>query len=506
MNGARRAVGTSPHRHCAGFTLACAVVTPSSLQSRRARRPIRAILLGTLILCPSLAGAQQKPLIWLRDGKLSSQAAALVSLMGAARGYGLRPEDYLRPDLPGEIAAAAAVASSEQDRVRLDADLTVAATRFVTHLHYGRIDPRRAGFELGSPRADLDVAATVANIANSRDVSASIAAVEPTFYHYGLLKAALARYRALASSGAAVAAGSARHDVAIPLPRRIMQIELSLERMRWLPAFEAPPIIVNIPQFELFAFQFITDRAAAIARMRVIVGKAYPATQTPIFVGQMKHVVFRPYWNVPRSIVAHELMARIKANPGYMDRNGFEIVDGQSDRAHVVAATRDNIAALEAGRLRLRQRPGGTNALGLVKFLFPNTHDVYLHSTPSPGLFAKSSRAFSHGCIRVADPVGLAAYVLRNSPGEWTPDKIRAAMSGDTTQSVTLQTSIPVIIFYSTVLATEAGDVLFFDDVYGHDRKLEELLDMPATEQATVQHSRGREPLAPYHVANPGQF
>ncbi len=453
-----------------------------------------------------MAAAQQKPLIWLRDGKLSPQAAALVSLMGAARGYGLRPEDYLPSDLPAEITAAAAVGSSEQDQARLDAALTVAATRFVTHLHYGRVDPRRAGFELGSPRADLDVAATVANIANSPDVSASVAAVEPTFYHYGLLKAALLRYRALASSGAPAAAGSARHDVAIPLPRRIMQIELSLERMRWLPAFDAPPIIVNIPQFELFAFQFITDRAAAIARMRVIVGKAYPATQTPIFIGQMKYVVFRPYWNVPRSIVAHELMAKIEANPGYVDRNGFEIVDGQSDRAHVVAATRDNIGALQAGRLRLRQRPGGTNALGLVKFLFPNTHDVYLHSTPSPGLFAKSSRAFSHGCIRVADPVGLAAYVLRNAPGEWTPDKIRAAMSGDTTQSVTLPTSIPVIIFYSTVLATEAGDVLFFDDVYGHDRKLEALLHMSAKEQATVQHSKRREHLARSDVANRGQF
>lgn len=114
--------------------------------------------------------------------------------------------------------------------------------------------------------------------------------------------------------------------------------------------------------------------------------------------------------------------------------------------------------------------------------MLPNSHDVYLHSTPSPALFARSRRAFSHGCIRVADPVGLAAYVLRNTPGDWTPAKIRTAMSADTTQRVTLPTSIPVIIFYSTVLATEAGDVLFFDDVYGHDRKLEALLNLPATD------------------------
>jgi murein L,D-transpeptidase YcbB/YkuD len=154
----------------------------------------------------------------------------------------------------------------------------------------------------------------------------------------------------------------------------------------------------------------------------------------------------------------------------------MEIVQGDSDDSPVVAPTPANIAALAAGRLRLRQQPGEDNALGAIKFVFPNPYNVYLHSTPAQHLFKESRRAFSHGCIRVSDPMALAEYVLRNADGDWTRDKIDAAMNGEPNQHVALSTPIQVMILYGTVLATESGRVLFFDDIYGHDRRLERLL------------------------------
>lgn len=257
---------------------------------------------------------------------------------------------------------------------------------------------------------------------------------------------------------------------------RLRQIEITLERWRWLPPFETPPVLVNIPQFRLFAFTSADDRAANILQMPVIVGQTYTDMRTPVFVADMKYVVFRLYWDIPAGIVRREMLPAIRANPAYLQRHDFEIVRGQGDDATALEPTPENISALATGRLRLRQRPGDDNALGLIKFMLPNVHNVYLHSTPARQLLEKSRRTFSHGCIRVKDPVGLAAHVLRGTPGEWTPPKIEAAMHGEKALRVNLSRPIPVMILYATALATEAGDVLFFEDIYGHDRKVEALL------------------------------
>ena len=192
----------------------------------------------------------------------------------------------------------------------------------------------------------------------------------------------------------------------------------------------------------------------------------------------MKTVVFRPYWDVPRSITVNELLPKIRANPGYLQRNHYEIVQGQGDDGKVIAPSPEAIAALSSGALRLRQQPGDDNALGLVKFLFPNSHNVYMHSTPAHHLFAESRRAFSHGCIRVADPVALAVYVLRNNAGGWDAAKVAAAMQGGAMQRVPIRDPIHVMILYGTAMATEAGPVEFFDDIYGLDRKLESQLGL----------------------------
>ena len=272
-----------------------------------------------------------------------------------------------------------------------------------------------------------------------------------------------------------------------PFAHRIRQIELTLERWRWLPVFDTPPIIVNIPQFRLFAFRTVADRAADIMQMDVIVGQTYPRTRTPIFVGDMIYVIFRPYWDVPRSITVREMLPEIARRPDYLQRNNLQIVQGESDESPVLAPSPANIAALAAGRLRLRQKPGDDNALGLIKFIFPNEHNVYMHSTPAHRLFLQSRRAFSHGCIRVSDPDALAAYVLRNAAGDWDEPRIQAAMHvGKDSARVPLAKPIRVMILYATAQATEAGPIQFFDDIYGHDRRLESLLG-----------------LAPVHGTNP---
>jgi murein L,D-transpeptidase YcbB/YkuD len=259
----------------------------------------------------------------------------------------------------------------------------------------------------------------------------------------------------------------------VPLSKRVRQIEFALERSRWLPSrLASPPIIVNIPQFELFAFRTTEDRERDILIMDVVVGKVFPQNNTPVFVADMKQVVLRPFWDVPRSILLGELLPQIKANPNWVANNGFEIVRGQGDDGVVVTQSAESVAALESGSLRLRQKPGPRNALGNAKFLFPNRFNVYLHDTPSQGAFAQSRRAASHGCVRVIDPPALARHVLRNNP-EWSAERIDAAMNAETGTRITLAQPIRVFLIYATALALEDGRVLFFEDIYHHDEKLD---------------------------------
>jgi murein L,D-transpeptidase YcbB/YkuD len=474
--------------------------------------------------------------LWSRDGQATAQAQALVRELQRADSYGLQREDYA-----GDAIAAAA---DGKHWAPFDVQLSAAALRFLSDLHYGRVNPKSAGFNLQATHQPLDLAATLTGLASTADVGRAIAAVEPPFHHYALLKSALTRYVDLGQHpewknlpaisrplkpgdpypGAAslrrllvalgdLPAGSAptgedttysadlsdgvrafqqRHGIApdgvlgkstftaltTPFAKRMRQIDLTLERWRWLPPFETPPIIVNIPQFRLFAFRTTEDRVADILQMDVIVGKTYPKTQTPVFEGNMRYVVFRPYWDIPPSILRNEMLPKIRANPGYLAAQRLQIVSGQGDDSPVVPPSPAAIEALAAGKYRLRQAPGEDNALGLVKFMFPNNYNVYLHSTPAHRLFNETVRAFSHGCIRVSDPLSLATHVMSDEPGDWTREKIDATMHGAKTVRVNLQHPITVLILYGTALATEAGPVLFFDDIYGYDKKLEAQLGL----------------------------
>jgi murein L,D-transpeptidase YcbB/YkuD len=262
-----------------------------------------------------------------------------------------------------------------------------------------------------------------------------------------------------------------------PLSERVRQIELTMERWRWLPSeLVSAPIIVNIPQFRLFAFESTADLESQMLQMDVIVGKSFDKTQTPVFAADMSYLIFRPYWEVPYSIALKEIVPSARRNPKDIERRQMEIVRGSGDSATVMPNTAENVELVAKGTLRIRQRPGPDNSLGLVKFMLPNPYNVYLHSTPARSLFAESRRAFSHGCIRVSDPVGLAQYVLRDSP-EWTRDKILAAMNGSDPLTVTLKNRIRVFIVYGTAIATERGNILFFDDIYRHDERLEKALE-----------------------------
>jgi murein L,D-transpeptidase YcbB/YkuD len=262
-----------------------------------------------------------------------------------------------------------------------------------------------------------------------------------------------------------------------PIEERIRQIVLSLERLRWLPPkLESPPIIVNIPQFRLFAFRTTQDFAEDILQMDVIVGSTFNGRHTPVFAADMRYVVLNPYWDVPRSILLKEMLPAIKADPGWLAKNGYEMVLGAADGAISRPADAGNVQLLVEGELRVRQKPGPMNALGQVKFMFPNRHNVYMHDTPARELFARSRRAFSHGCIRVSDPITLLAHVL-GADRKRTSDRLEKALRGNTPVVVRLAQPIRVYIVYGTALATEAGQTLFFDDIYDQDSRLTALLE-----------------------------
>ena len=257
----------------------------------------------------------------------------------------------------------------------------------------------------------------------------------------------------------------------VPLAHRVQQLELALERLRWLPDLRTRPFVaINIPMFRLWAWDPVAPDDAPIS-MGVVVGRALN-TQTPVLFEEMRYLVFRPYWNVPRSIVRNDVLPALARDPDYLRRNNMELVRGAGDDAQAVAASNENLAALREGGLRLRQRPGPKNSLGLVKFIFPNDANVYLHDTPATQLFGRARRDFSHGCVRVEEPVALAQWVLKDQP-DWTRERIQAAMAGTSPLRVDLLQRLPVILFYMTAMVMPADQGLHFaDDIYGHDTKL----------------------------------
>jgi murein L,D-transpeptidase YcbB/YkuD len=477
---------------------------------------------------------------WVRDGQVTPQALAIISALENSQQKGLTPEDYDASQWPARLAALKGAPGNADTVAQFDAALTVNATRYLSDLRIGRVNPKplKFGIDLDQRHYDLPQF-LVQKVLSGNNLPDVLNKVEPQYMGYQRTEAALLTYLTLAAqehsqplpdlqktvtSGdayssvqqlgerlrllgdlpqTAVADPNAttydgplvdavkhfqvRHglksegkldketlrELNVPLSTRVIQLKDSLERWRWLPAdYPQSPVAVNIPGFKLRVFS--EDHTIAL-RMNVVVGKALNH-QTPVFAKEMKYIIFRPYWNLPVDITRAEIVPKLLRDPHYLARKGFEATD---QNGHIVAAgavSQAMLAEIKSGRLLVRQKSGPRNALGLVKFMFPNEFDVYLHSTPAPQLFNQSRRDFSHGCIRVEKPAELAAWLLQDQP-KWTLENIKAAMqSGPDNQQVNLSRPVPVVIVYLTAIVEENGQVYFYNDIYGLDGALNEAL------------------------------
>ena len=310
------------------------------------------------------------------------------------------------------------------------------------------------------------VALIARRLAASGDYSGAVPAADGTATYTVDLQEAVKRFqRRHGLPDDAVVSPAVIAEMNVPVEQRIAQIALNLERWRWLPRdLGDRHILVNIPEYRLEVW----DHGQVPVTMRVVVGKQ--DTQTPIFNDEMTHVVFSPYWNVPPDIAQGETLPEVLKDPGFLDRNNMEVLgpDGQPVDPASVDLT-------EPAKYKFRQRPGGQNSLGLVKFMFPNQFNVYLHDTPTDSLFARASRSFSHGCVRLEDPFALAQYVLRDQP-QWTKEKIEEAMHAGEERTVKLRSAIPVYLGYWTARVSADGVMQFRRDVYGIDARLSSLL------------------------------
>ncbi|MHC1699302.1 MAG: murein L,D-transpeptidase [Geobacteraceae bacterium] len=261
----------------------------------------------------------------------------------------------------------------------------------------------------------------------------------------------------------------------VPAAERLRQIEVNMERWRWLPAELGERYIqVNIAGFTLS----VIENDFTLMSMRAIVGKDFQ--KTPVFTGRITDVELNPYWNIPSTIASTEIIPEIRKNRAYLARNKIRVYRGWGPSARRINPSSINWSRVTGKNLPfwLRQDPGPKNPLGAVKFLFPNEYDVYVHGTPFHGLFERDSRGFSHGCIRIESPVELAEYLLHD-PADWSSESLLAAIETGKNLSIRLSDPIPVHILYFTAWADETGTVHFRDDVYGHDDALARALGEP---------------------------
>lgn len=460
----------------------------------------------------------------------------MIALFRNAWQKGLEPEDYDASRWDDRVQA---LRSSAGDPAAFDVAMTVCTMRYISDLRIGRINPHHFKFGLSVEHKKYDLAEFLRDrLLPDSELAGVVASVEPPFAGYRRTEEALIRYMEIARADdgeqlpvpakpidpgqtyagvprltrllklvgdlpngtppgdpqvydATLAEGvkrfQRRHgldddgrlgsatlkEMNVSLSDRVRQLQLTLERWRWLPTeFSGPPIIANIPDFRLRA---LDENNKIALEMRVVVGKAMQ-TETPVFARDMTFVVLRPYWNVPPGIMRRTVLPAIKRDRSYIAKNNFEITTLDGSVVTSGQVSDDVLAQLQSGKLAIRQKPGSTNALGLVKLMFPNEYSVYLHSTPSTELFSRSRRDFSAGCIRVEKPAELTAWVLRNNPG-WTVDRVREGMDhGRDNVTLTLARRVPVFIVYGTAITYENNEVHFYHDIYGHDAKLAQAL------------------------------
>jgi murein L,D-transpeptidase YcbB/YkuD len=481
--------------------------------------------------------------LWIDGSRLEGRTRDLIETLCHAEREGLRAADYDLAGLQTELARLRDEKNSNPAALAaLDLRLTQRFLDYGADLLAGRLDPQAVdnGWYIRARRAAVD--STLRSTLSHDDFDDMVAPLRPRQHEYKELVQALSDYRELQANGgwgtigevsrlkrgdegpwvgalryrlqatgelhkaagkpvydddvaAAVARFQERHGIPadssvgpstlaalnVPVEIRIRQIELNLERYRWLPSdFGKRYILVNIPDYRLYAYDGGRERLT----MRVIVGDEY-GNATPVFADSMTYLVFRPQWEMPRRILVDEVIPKVRENIYYLAQHGFEVVD--TTRNEVVA----NPASIDWSGLdstnihfRVRQKAGAGNALGNVKFMFPNQFSIYLHDTPADHLFDKQKRTLSHGCVRVEDPVKLAGYVLDKQKG-WGDDEIREAMEpADSTEdvkptTVDLEHPLPVYLLYLTAFMRD-GVLQFRDDPYGKDRQAMARMGQPA--------------------------
>ncbi|HMK23052.1 MAG TPA: L,D-transpeptidase family protein [Terriglobales bacterium] len=478
-------------------------------------------------------------LVWVHDGKATAAAQAVIAILQSAPDEGLTAEDYDGPRWPGRVQLLKGKHTAA-DEARFDVGLTVCAMRYVSAVRVGRVNPKHVHFayDVGPKRIDLARFVREELVAG-KDARAALAKIEPPYAGYRRAREALLHYMELASGkeeklpspGRTLAPGE-RYDgvpqlalllrklgdlpgeVAVstgeniygdpvvaavkhfqerhllyddgkideptlqqlntPLSVRVEQLRLTMERWRWLPlSFPQPPLVVNLPEFYLRGFG---PKGKLALTMNVNVGEAYE-NKTPIFEGNMTYLVFRPYWDVPASIQRDEIVPSVEEDREYIHKYDFEVLSSEGKIVTDGTISDGVLQGLRSGKLRVRQKPGPSNSLGLVKFMFPNVHSVYLHDTPvEKDLFGSGDRDLSHGCIHVKEPAELAAWLLRDQK-QWSLQRVNAAMhEGKDNQRINLTKAVPVLILYATAIVEEDGEVYFTTDLYGYDATLAKAL------------------------------
>ncbi|NNE70564.1 MAG: L,D-transpeptidase family protein [Rhodothermales bacterium] len=473
---------------------------------------------------------------WIVGTRVSEHADALLQDIRSADQDGLHSEAF-RPDRVRRALDRLAQSDSVSAIVDAELELTRAFFQYASTMLTGRVDPQELSSEVYLQPETLRVDSILTALLSAKSDPGFRESLVPRHSHYERLVAALGHYRALEAKGGwapipdgetlepgdedarvpalrqrlsvtgdlsqvsdlavtglpradwkfdvsvqqALAHFQQRHGLAVDstlgpatlaalnvsASQRARQIELSLERLRWLPQDPGERyVMVNIPEFRVRGF----DRSGPTVDMRVVVGADYGGHQTPVFQENMDHVVINPYWNVPYSIASEEIAPSVRANSNYLASRNFEGVGGSGK---VIPASSISAQDIIDGRLRIRQKPGAGNALGLIKFMFPNPHAIYLHDTPADHLFSEPERAFSHGCIRLEDPPGFGEWVLRAQG--WDRSRIEQEMGNPERTRVDLDEDIPVYIIYLTAFADEEG-VHFRDDIYGNDAVLDQAL------------------------------
>lgn len=461
--------------------------------------------------------------VWVRAGRATDRAIELQVRLGEAQADGLDPRAYEVADLPP--------APSREEMAQFDIALSRAAATFARHLASGRVDPSSVSGYITLKPIRPDARKTLERLSRTEKPAAVLADLEPSHPQYRALKAKLAelvrqplaltppipeggllklgvrserivllRWRlgidTLAGADPAVFDDEVREAVvrfqrsrqlspdgivgrgtlaALNRDQRtfdLADITANMERWRWMPRdLGAFHVRVNVPDFEV---QVIRD-GRSVHQARVVVGR--PQNQTPIFSDEMEHIVVNPYWNVPSSILVEEMLPSIRRNPtGYLASRGYQVLASVRGKSRVVDPARIDWWRVDPKKIRIRQAPGARNALGRIKFLFPNEHAVYLHDTPAKSLFKRRTRAYSHGCVRVEDPFAFADAVL-SEEGGLTGDQVRGLLGGKE-RWVNLKRKIPVHLTYFTIEVAEDGGLRRSADIYGHDRRLKAMLGL----------------------------